>query len=497
MPGVLACQPSHRFVDPLHRFAVSPPAAAPPVNFPATRNMSNRSGSHYTGPWLSGPQLGTRSSSVSSTSSSTSFPSPYNTANPVGANHGCVSRGLSPASSIHDFGPETAMFPRHQYQGLAQDPSHLSQTQLTQTMPNPALYLHAQYAPSPPLHPSNPTPRQMPRPPPYGYSHNAMSQQPPQLSFQTYNSAMYPSYSTTPYHSSATLPSYQMPPLVHRPAEVPQLQVTQEEVPDGNLLFKGLQKLPPGVIAEIRKLVGWRSCWKVSQASAWFRQNFHPDQLPEEMRHNGVFQAEANYGRDEDESNRPDSHPSPRKSNNKSPPWFGCYHCYRLKLFHNFELFQWNISPKDTDESDDESKIAGSTSITRSGQVGSPPPRSSPPTSNPHYDPSLTGSSLRAAAASNRRASAFTGDNSSSSTNPAAPRDIVRATWGTRRFCVECGLRHRYYQPRDLIYVHNPPKKDYALWVCACWKLHDRPRVVECQMCGEHTPLRRSCMTVH
>ncbi|KAL2260017.1 hypothetical protein VTK26DRAFT_6116 [Humicola hyalothermophila] len=480
--------------------------------------MARNNESQYAPHWLPSQQLGSRASSVSSTSSSTSYSTPYSNSSSASASNGCISRTLSPASSVQEIGPGTVMFSKSNYQGLAQDHLHLSAAHLTQTMSTPAQCLQTGFATSHPAYPPTPAPRQMSRTPSYGYSQNPPPPQPSHLSFQAYGSSLFPSYSTTAYHSSATLPSYQIPPLAHQPPTIHHTKLRQvgahrEGSIDSNALFKGLQKLPLEVIAEIRKLVGWKSCWRVYQASRWFRDNFHPDLLPDDMRFQGVLQAETNYGRDDedDDDPRPDSDSAPKKAKKQTPEWFACYHCYRLKKFHNFQRFQWTKSPGEVEE---ESRIVLSASQ-RPDQARSPPPRSSPPTSNPHYDPSLTASSLRAAAANKRRAGAGTAaaaaassavdnnnNNNNNNVNSSSPtddatqgRDIIKATWGTRRFCVDCGLKHRIYRPRDLIMVHSPPKKDYALWVCGCWKLNHRPAVVHCAACGEHTPLR-TCMAV-
>jgi hypothetical protein len=239
--------------------------------------------------------------------------------------------------------------------------------------------------------------------------------------------------------------------------------------------LKLLQRLPPCVVAEIRKYLTWYQCCRAAQASRWFRENFHPDNLPDHVKLEGMLYAEQYYGRyGEDE--KPESG-SAKRCKGKTPPWFACYHCFKLKGFDRFELFKWgNSSPRQTGAIEDGGEGARSAGLT--------------PPANPHYDPTLTRSSLAGAAASDGRS----GLGITATANGPADDDgnmdqRIRETWGVRRFCIDCGLRKGYYRALDLIELHKPLKPNEAVWVCRCLKFHWRPHETKCFDCHAIVPL--------
>ncbi|KXX73538.1 hypothetical protein MMYC01_210267 [Madurella mycetomatis] len=451
--------------------------------------MTFNNETYYPSPPPATQPLEARSSSVSSTASATSYSTPFSAPHTT---HGVSSRSLSPASGISDPASGAAFFARNHCQGAVQEQYHASQTQQTSLMPNPSQYLQGHVSPSLPLYSPVPVPRQFPRSTSYGYHLGSVPQQPSPLSYQTYP-AMYPSFSTTPYHSSPALPSYQIPQLVHRSAGIPK----------ESSLLKLLRSLPPEVICEIQRHVGWFFCWKLYRVNRWFRDNFHPSKLPEGDKIAGVLYTEQCYGRynESSSSSSPSSteNSPPRRNESKSPKWFGCYHCFSIKGFEHFERFTWTHSSEDT-ESDDSEEDSTAQAATRPLLPPPPPPPTfsaslaAPATSNPHYCPGLTRSSLAAVARGGRRsstgktASGSGGGSNSSSLSHLPSR--VRATWGVRRFCIDCGVKKRFYRPGDVIELHKPVHSKEALWVCGCSKLHwRRPLDLKCAECGWHVPL--------
>jgi hypothetical protein len=250
-----------------------------------------------------------------------------------------------------------------------------------------------------------------------------------------------------------------------------------------SLLLKTLQNLPPDVVRQIQRYVGWFHCWKVSQVNRWFRDNFHPSTLPELDKIAGVLYTEQCYGR-YDEISSYGSSSRKRNNSNKEPEWFGCYHCFTIKSPEHFERFTWSHT------SDEPSSERASPSL-------SPPqPSSTTPstTSNPHYCPGLTRSSIAAATSSGHRGS--NSDTNTATTNSLGSSSLApshqtreRETWGIRRFCIHCGVKKRFYRPGDVIELRKPENAREAVWVCRCWKLHRRPLELHCPDCGSHVPL--------
>jgi hypothetical protein len=245
-----------------------------------------------------------------------------------------------------------------------------------------------------------------------------------------------------------------------------------------------MEQLPLDVIRNIQVMVGWEDCWNVYLTNRWFRVHFDPSNLPEETRLIGLLNMERSHGGHGGEDS---DAPSSRKSDSKGPSWLGCYHCYRPKKFECFELFKWgNSSSKGADDADGHKTTRYKSPSRKQGHPYSPASTSSgrtPPPANPHYDPSLTRSSLTAAASRSRRPSPDAADSCSN----ISPR--IKETWGVRRFCVDCGLNKGYYGPGDLIDVQRPNEAKLARWVCRCRQLHKRPRDTKCSGCGDIVPL--------
>jgi hypothetical protein len=242
-----------------------------------------------------------------------------------------------------------------------------------------------------------------------------------------------------------------------------------------------VRKLPVEVVSLIRKELGWFQCWKLSTERAelhpLFRQHFSPDSFTYAEKDAGVLAAER-YGGDEPEDS---DAPSTRRSEGKFPPWLGCYHCFRLKPLWKFERYKHCNSL---------SKEEGSTPAARSQRSSMSPRQSSSPTppGNPHYNPNLTRSNLKATASIAGRLSCA---GTTSRVDPAETNLDVRrrTTYNLKRFCLDCGVRNGWYEPGDLIEVHEPEKPGQAVWVCRCRKLRIRPDQNQCRDCGQHTPL--------
>ncbi len=419
--------------------------------------------------------LETRSYSISPALPSTSYAASYNA---VPAHHASLARTLSPP--VNDPMTVSVMYQRNSYPGFAPHHTHASQVSHTAL---PSQYLQAQYAPPPPVHPPIPLSRQLPRHTQYsGYSVGSLPQQPATMWGHTH-SALFPSLSTTSYHMSPVPSSYQSSelirhaPMVHTP-EPP--TVENEDLPVG----KFLKELPPNVIYEILKLIGWVDCWSAFHTCQMFRANFNPHKLPYDTKLATLLDVERSCGTwDCDDSDAPKA-----KKANKKPPsrWLACYHCFTRKRFEHFEQFKWGTSTsKKTDDTKQSTRRRDSTPTIKQEPGYTSPSSSSyrtPSPANPHYDPTLTGSSLRASAASR-------GPRTGPDRDGSSPR--IKETWGIRRFCIECGLKKGFYRPGNLIEVQDPSNTKAAYWVCSCRKLFERSRNTRCDDCGNYAPLSR------
>ncbi|KAL2126319.1 hypothetical protein VTI74DRAFT_1183 [Chaetomium olivicolor] len=380
------------------------------------------------------------------------------------------------------------MYPRSHYPVLGHEHSHASQTQPLPLIPGPSQFVQAQAAPSLPLYSQIQTSkdfssRDFLRPSPYGsYPVAALPSQASSLSYQATYAPMYPSFATTPYHSLPAPSSYHTASPLHRQAMVHKQEAKQE-----SWFLKGMKSLPSDVIFEIQKKVGWIDCWKAYRICQWFRENFHPNRFPEDMKLAGMLEAEQNnYGRGgSDDSDGAGS----RRVDGKSPPWFGCYHCFTFKGFDRFELRKHHSSSsKEPNDAQEHDQSDSPSPRVKSGEARTPASStalSPTPPANPHYDPSITGSSLAAARHNRRISGAVTGAGRAISNNCS---DRRKGAETARRFCLDCGLRLKYYRPGDLIEVHRPPESGGAAWVCRCEKLYWRPLDIKCPVCGDNVP---------
>ncbi|KAL2166912.1 hypothetical protein VTG60DRAFT_2020 [Thermothelomyces hinnuleus] len=422
------------------------------------------------------PPLEPRSSSVSSTSSSGSSSVPYSTVPPD--NVGAL-RTVSPASSTSsDSGTGAVVYSRNHCPAIAHE-----QPFAFRAHPLPSQLLQAQAPSSLPFYPSSyQTSRDVSRPSPYGaYSVDALHHQPPSFSYETWHPVF---ASTTPCHFSQPSTSYQVRPRNN----------------DANWFLNGMRRLPPDVIHRIQKYVTWYHCWKATRICQWFLHNFHPDNFSHEWKVGEILNTERNRGH-EPLDDEPGDTPEQKKPG-KDFNFFACYHCFRFKGFDQFEAQKH--TPLVFREEDDSEEASGTTNALtttkRREQSLTPSSPSRSPPANPHYDPSLTRTSLRAGSSSSSSSSSSTagrgrravggGGGAPASDDPFAhmhPR--AKRMYGQRRFCVDCGLKAGFYEPGDLIELQKPRKKGDAMWVCRCRKLHSRMDSAQCHVCNSIAPL--------
>ncbi len=445
--------------------------------------------------------LETRSSSVSSTSSSASYARPYGA---VLVHQVGVLQPLSPPLGVSEPAAAGLMYPRGHYSGFAHDHTHAIQAQPASV---PSHFLQAQFAPALPIHPPMPTPRPTSRhSPPYGgYAVDPLPQHPSSVWDQAHDHhVLYSPLSTADYHygSSAPSPPYDTSALVQ---DAP----TVKECKQKSWFLEQLQRLPPSVIANIREHLGWDECCRVYDTCIWFLHNFQPRKLPKEMILVGLLEQERSgvYYRPIRSSDAPAS--GTAKAKNKSPesstkqvflPVSTCYHCYRHRRVEKFELFNWSRpSARGRDDGADGAEgttTASSSPVLKQEQIPTPPSSTSgrtppPPSANPHYDPTLTRSSLMA---SRPRRGGGTGGRGGTGQN-VSPR--IKETMGVRRFCLDCGLKLGYYSPGNLVEVQDHDKERFTFWVCGCRRFLDRavPGESDCRKCGKLAPLSNPAMS--
>ncbi|KAK3950305.1 hypothetical protein QBC32DRAFT_18413 [Pseudoneurospora amorphoporcata] len=407
---------------------------------------------------------------------------------------------------------------------------HTSQALPSSLIPAPSHYLHAQVAPPPPmsLYPSMPVPSQRtttyPPSSSYGYhqhmGHPYPAQQPMhnyhQLPMQTYQPVY--AYTTSaqayPSLSAGTI----LPPFTGSSVmTLPQIQ-RHEKAP-----IERLMKDQFNIMMMIQSHLDYFDVTRAQMANRFFRDHFDPSKCPEEDKIRCVMYAEINFKRFWP-NNTSSAGRGGDKDDGKHPGSFGCYHCFKVKKPENFELFRWKNDLEDAPDSNDSSNnndqksqrgsVSSAVSSRQQQQqqqqaptINITQPQNNPPlspstssqhsttsshntfslTSNPHYDPSVTRSSLAAAAASSRnqgssstRRTASTGYSSSDQ----SPR--IQETWGIRRFCIDCGIKKKFYRPGVLIELH---KEKNAVWVCDCWVTHKRPQELDCKVCKKILPL--------
>ncbi|KAK4171722.1 hypothetical protein QBC36DRAFT_89404 [Triangularia setosa] len=463
------------FGGPAHRVFTPPPLTpAAPLSSLAPdllREMAFNASNYYSSSNPTKQPMEARSASVSSVSSSTSHSSPPS------MQHGTISRTVSPVPSMTDSGISNALVTGSHYQQPPPHQSYTPQPHTASLLPSPSQYFQAQMAPPVPLY--SLSQRQYSQSPHYGYQISSIPSQPSPLSMPSYHSLDYSHFTTSSYHSPpSALHTYQASPLLHY----------RQEVRGPSLFLKGLQSLPPHIIDKIHKSFTYLECLQVYAVSRWFKENFHPSNLSVEDKIAGVRYAEQYYRRYfPGRASSSNTNGNGREYDSKHPGSFGCYHCFKIKGPEHFEQFKWNNHPDD----EDSRETGPSTTTSRPGAASALTSYSL--TGNPHYDPSLTRSSVTAAANNSRRVSRAesAGSPASSSTAPGgsvpstdSPR--IKDTWGIRRFCVDCGIKKQYYRPGDLIELC---KSKEAVWVCQCWKIHWRPAEIKCNDCGSFIPL--------
>ncbi|KAK0731357.1 hypothetical protein B0H67DRAFT_69942 [Lasiosphaeris hirsuta] len=349
-------------------------------------------------------------------------------------------RTLSPVSI------GTVTMSRDHHQQPLRRPPYASQAQSSALQHKPSQYLQAQVAPQHPLYAQAPASRTYTQPQ-FSSQMGSIQHQHPRMSFQTYPFAFHPYGS--PYHSSAdSMPLYQH--------QTSLLQMCQQYRPPRPSVFGDL---PIEIICAITDRLDYLDVLRLMAVNRRTRAQVDIDRVPEEKKIAAVLQVEQCNKRY-----------FPSKSGS-SPNYFGCYHCFMIKPPSEFELFRYNASEETEDLDTDTST-----------------PRQRPaalPTSKPHYDPSITRASIVASARG-------VGSNTPSQNSPR-----IKELWNVRRFCIQCGIKKRYYKPGDLIELRSAklgkngkegkePRE--AVWVCNCWKLNKRPAVIKCLDCELFTP---------
>jgi len=217
---------------------------------------------------------------------------------------------------------------------------------------------------------------------------------------------------------------------------------------------------------------------RLRTVSRWFYNNIDLDLVPEEDKIAGVMEAERDFKRYRFSnmfSTPPTSDGRQGRDQDvtKQPGEYGCYHCFTIKEAEEFG------NPEEEDEAD----RTPSPRPAPAREAAAKHDSSCSTSFNPHYDPSITRSSL----AASRRSQAT---NYAPSQPEQLPR-IRRTTLGIRRFCVQCGIKKRYYRPGDLIELLSKSKEN-KVWVCKCWKLHRSRINPKCEVCKDFMPLSKN-----
>ncbi|KAK0657155.1 hypothetical protein B0T16DRAFT_53440 [Cercophora newfieldiana] len=400
--------------------------------------------------------LGARSSSVSSSSSSAS----YNAAS---------SRILSPAlpppaSSTARVGATAT----HRQQNFVHRPPYVSQSQSPFIFSSAPQFLPSQTVAQFPLCAPVPTPRSFPQVSAFGFQQRATPSLPPTMAYQSYPSG-YPPYST--YQApSQLLQSY--PQHYH-------VEMQDRYRPS---IF-GSSSLPLSVLQNITSHLGYLDVIRLSWVNKWLHAHVDPDKVPEEEKIALMLRAEQEYKR---YSLRTSAPSAPEVDDvGRDGGYLACYHCFRMKPPQDFELFRYNGS-EDADDNETEAST----------------PRQTPaslPTSNPHYDPSITGSSIASRNKTGSKGKIF----GQTTFDQSSPR--IKETWGTRRFCIPCGVKKGYYKPGALIELRTekPGSKERkgrkgekegkeAKWICNCYKIHKKPETLQCETCNGLTPMSQN-----
>ncbi|KAK4191789.1 hypothetical protein QBC35DRAFT_374740 [Podospora australis] len=455
-------------------------APAPITPSPTLSNMSFILSNYYSPSLPASQPSEARSPSALSATSSTSHV----------VHPGTISRTLSPASGIADSAVSGVMVAGSHHQYPEQQQSYSSHAHSSSLLPSPSQYFQTHIPPPVPLYSSLSNHRHYTQPSSYGLQLTPLAPQPPTMPLHSYHTIAYLPYDVHYQNTAAAaLQAQYTPQLSYRTP----FMAPRKEPPKESVFLRGLQRLPQEVISKIHKYLTYLECHNIARTHPWIRANFNPHTLPVEDKIAGVRYAEQYYRRyfpGRITSGTGSNNSGAREYDAMHPGSFGCYHCFRMKGPENFEKFDWNN--KDIEASVETPSPPASPSTARSS-----------PTGNPHYDPTVTRSSVvaaqQAAANQSRRGGPGTAGGGRASALPAglsAPNDDsprIRETWGIRRFCIDCGIQKRYYKPGDLIPLCKAKTADNktkdAVWVCQCRKIHFRPAEIKCLDCGSFIPL--------
>ena len=226
------------------------------------------------------------------------------------------------------------------------------------------------------------------------------------------------------------------------------------------------------------------------------------DRCPEEEKAACVLEAENNFKQ----------HWPGKKSRGNEAGNFGCFYCFRVRGFEQFEHLPWGnkdeIDLREEDSADSDSTAAFPTAIaSRKSSVAASSPRTIH--DSPHHSaagsPPMSQATLGAPGGTLSPPSPNAGNSrlgiptagrkrnrraiESDQDNFALRR--IKLHWDKRRFCIECGVNARFYQPGDIIIpnkIGDHKQRTHLLWVCQCYQVHSQLAVPECQECGANCP---------
>lgn len=366
----------------------------------------------------------------------------------------------------------------HQHQNLVHRSPYVSQAPSQYLFSSAPQYAQSQAVSHYPLCPPVPAPRSFPQSSPFAFQQQRTTlPQPPQMTYQSYSSGYHPYTTYTP--PSELLPSYQHLPLAHM------------HDPYRPSIF-GCAALPASVLQNILSHLGYLDVIRLSWVNRHLYSSVNPNQVPEEEKIALMLRAEQEYKR---YSLRTAAPSTPEGDHvGRDSGHLACYHCFKMKPPSEFELFRYNVV-----EETEETKTEGSTRSHTPAPPSNTTPRPCYDPSNPHYDPSITRSRIAPPLKQGGKSKGGT----STQTLSDSPR--IKETWGTRRFCIPCGVKKGYYTPGAYIELRSekPGGKERrgkkgekegkeAKWICSCYKIHKKPETLQCTSCGAWTPLSQN-----
>jgi len=309
-----------------------------------------------------------------------------------------------------------------------------------------------------PLCSSIPAPRSFPQVSAFGFQQRSAPPQHSQMSYQAYPSGYqpYPAYQAP----SDLLLSYQ------------QLHMAHLQDPYRPSIF-GSSSLPLSILQNITSHLSYLDVIRLKWVNKWLYTHISLELVPEEEKIALMLKAEQEYKR---YSLRTSAPSAPEVDHvGRDSGYLACYHCFSMKPAQEFELFRYNGS-EDVDENDGEASTPSQT------PAPPPPPPPPPPTSNPHYDPSnphYDPTITRSSIASSKMKTSKSKTSNQTLSDQFSPR--IRETWGTRRFCIPCGVKKGFYKPGALIELRSEKAggkerrgkkgdkegKDVK-WICEC-----------------------------